>query len=396
MLEWPLPPSGAFLPAQAGRPAFGRAEPLRFGVLGCANIAKKNCRALRLSKNARLVAVASRSAARAEAWVREFSCEEPAAVRVHEGYDALLEDPNVEAVYVPLPTTLHLEWVKKAFKAGLHVIVEKPVALTAGDLCEMVLAARESGRLLYDGTMFMHNPRLGAVLSKVYDPAGFFGRPSYMCSAFSFCGDAAFRRDNIRVRPDGDPLGALGDLGHYCIRMAIMVAGAVPRRAKGVYAARNEAGVIVECSAALCFDGACGQVLEFSCSFRRPFRQRFEVCGADRTLRLDDFVLNRDDGAAFTVVKEGLDDHAVTPTQETRTYAVADVCQEANMFDNFAADAEAVRAGADRGAFWQLIMLATQATTDAVATSLEDGAAGWVDVERPPLFDELLAEAGRG
>ena len=66
------------------------------------------------------------------------------------------------------------------------------------------------------------------------------------------------------------------------------------------------------------------------------------------------------------------------------------------MFDNFAADAEAVRAGADRGAFWQLIMLATQATTDAVATSLEDGAAGWVDVERPPLFDELLAEAGRG
>ncbi|KAG6400220.1 hypothetical protein SASPL_137045 [Salvia splendens] len=122
--------------------------PVRFGIVGCANIARKVSRAILHSPNSTIVAVGSRSAAKAAAFAAENGF-----------YDAVLDDPDVDAVYIPLPTSLHRLWAVAAAQRGKHVLLEKPVALSAAELDE-ILAACESSRVQYiDATMWMHHPR---------------------------------------------------------------------------------------------------------------------------------------------------------------------------------------------------------------------------------------------
>lgn len=95
----------------------------RVGIMGCANIAKKNVLAIHLSTNCEVVAIASRSREKAEAWAKDNvpNYTDAPSFTIHEGYDSLLKDENVDACYLPLPTTHHLEWVTKCAKAGVHV-----------------------------------------------------------------------------------------------------------------------------------------------------------------------------------------------------------------------------------------------------------------------------------
>ena len=134
---------------------------VRVGIMGCASIARKNARAIIRSERCTLVAIASRELPKAQAFCDELKLDQ--SVRRIQGYDALLADKGIDAVYIPLPTKLHKEWVLKAAAAGKHILVEKPVGVDANEVQEMITACRTNGVAFMDGTMFVHHKRFKQV-----------------------------------------------------------------------------------------------------------------------------------------------------------------------------------------------------------------------------------------
>lgn len=130
---------------------------VRFGILGCANIARKVARAIALAPNATLYAIASRSIQKAEKFAAENSL--PASVRVYGSYDEVVEDSGVDAVYLPLPTSLHVRWAVTAASKKKHVLVEKPAALDVAELDRILEACESNGVQFMDGAMWLHHPR---------------------------------------------------------------------------------------------------------------------------------------------------------------------------------------------------------------------------------------------
>ncbi|GAU28494.1 hypothetical protein TSUD_294970 [Trifolium subterraneum] len=130
---------------------------VRFGIVGCAQISIKLCKALSKAPNATLIAIGSRSLEKATAFATEQGLLE--VVRVYGSYEAVLEDDEVDAVYIPLPTALHATWAVKAAKRGKHVLLEKPVAMNVAELDRILEACEVNGVQFMDGTMWVHHPR---------------------------------------------------------------------------------------------------------------------------------------------------------------------------------------------------------------------------------------------
>lgn len=154
---------------------------IRFGILGCAEIAKKLSRAITLAPNAALYAVASRSSDKAKAFAAANGF--PPSAKAYGSYEALLDDPDVDVVYVPLPTSLHRQWAVKAAEKKKHVLLEKPVALNAAELEEILAACESNGVQFMDSTMWMHHPRT-AVMKELLDDSERFGELKVVCSRF--------------------------------------------------------------------------------------------------------------------------------------------------------------------------------------------------------------------
>src|SRR3954454_7856866 len=148
----------------------------RWGILGTANIARKNWRAIRNAPNATLVAVASRARERADHFSAECQAAVPFAVPPAScgSYQELLERSDIDAVYIPLPTGVRKEWVLRAAKAGKHILCEKPCGVTAADVRAMLDACRASRVQFMDGVMFMHSQRL-TLLRKTLDDGASVG-----------------------------------------------------------------------------------------------------------------------------------------------------------------------------------------------------------------------------
>jgi predicted dehydrogenase len=146
--------------------------PVRWGILGAANIARKNWRSIRLTGNATLVAVASRDPARARQFVDacQANVPYPTPPRVAASYEELLAAPDIDAVYLPLPTGPRKHWVIRAAEAGKHVVCEKPCAASAADLREMLAACRQHNVQFMDGVMFVHSERFARVLQCLQGP----------------------------------------------------------------------------------------------------------------------------------------------------------------------------------------------------------------------------------
>ena len=217
---------------------------LRFGFLSTAGIGRKNWKAILHSGNCVISAVASRDAKKSRAFIRDCQRESPFAAEpaAFGSYEELLASPDVDAVYIPLPTGLRKEWVLRAAAAGKHVVCEKPCAVNAADLEEMISACRQNRVQFMDGVMFMHNPRLARV-RKFLDDGKSVGEVRRISSAFSFYNGREFFRDNIRVNAALEPAGCLGDLGWYCIRFALWAMNwQLPREVTGTdaFAARRE------------------------------------------------------------------------------------------------------------------------------------------------------------
>ena len=272
--------------------------PLLFGILSTANIAKKLALAMAACPDTRLVAVASRSFERAEAFITVSQLG--AGVRPYGSYQALLDDPRVDAVYLPLPTSLHVEWVCKAAVAGKkYILVEKPVAVSTGDLEMMLGCCREHGSFLLDGTMFVHHERT-LHLQRLLATPRFQSVHRAQCN-FSFRGDDSFFENNIRGDSGLDPLGALGDLGWYCIRYSVLLFEKMPTHVTAVCRRYSPCGKIpYDLSATLFYDDDNDCTFLFDCSFLQGFRQSACVSirpvqhgGADKIITCDDFVIPR-------------------------------------------------------------------------------------------------------
>ena len=194
----------------------------RWGILSTAGIAQKNWAAIRNSGNTTIVAVASRSEEKAQAFIDECQGQVafPEAPRAIGSYEQLLAADDVDAVYVPLPTGVRKEWVIRAAQAGKHVMCEKPCGIHGDDVAEMIEACNKACVQFMDGVMFMHSARLDAVRAALDDGVS-VGKITRIASQFSFCAPEEFREGNIRVHSGLEPAGCLGDLGWYTIRMTL-------------------------------------------------------------------------------------------------------------------------------------------------------------------------------
>ncbi|CAI5968743.1 unnamed protein product [Closterium sp. NIES-65] len=145
--------------------------PVRFGILGTARIAQKVIRSMQCVPGVIPYAIGSRSYERAAQFAKEVGMAGDAAI--YGSYADVIADPLVDAVYIPLPTALHVEWVVKAANHGKHILLEKPVSLNAADLETMIAAVDSAGVQIMDGTMWMHNPRAAEMKAAMQDRESF-------------------------------------------------------------------------------------------------------------------------------------------------------------------------------------------------------------------------------
>jgi|SRR6516164_6004985 len=266
-----------------------------WGILGTADIARKNWLAILNSGNS-VAAIASRDLKRARRFIDTCQSHAPMPVlpRAFGSYDELLECPEVQAVYIPLPTGLRKEWVLRAAAAGKHIVCEKPCAANLQDLREMLAVCRRHQVQFMDGVMFMHSKRL-VRLRKTLQDRNALGSIRRITSAFTFCASPDFFTNNIRAHPDLEPHGCLGDLGWYCIRFSLWAMGwKMPQFVIGRILAQHEQpnhrkNIISQFSGELVFDGEVSA--GFFCSFLAQNQEWAQISGTKGYLRVEDFVV---------------------------------------------------------------------------------------------------------
>jgi xylose dehydrogenase (NAD/NADP) len=338
-------------------------DPVRYGILGAANIARSFTRGIAGSALASIEAVASRGAEKAAAFAAELSIP-----RHHASYEALLSDPAIEAIYIPLPNDLHAEWAIKAAQAGKHVLCEKPLAVGERDAKAMFDAARANGVHLAEAYPYMSQPqtlRTRALLAE-----GTVGQVQTITSAFGFgivSSDGAPLGDptNIRLLPDRAG-GALMDAGTYAMSMARIAAGVRPTRVFAI--ARWTQGGVDQTVAAL-VEFPSGAIAQVSTSMSTSFHRSATIVGTSGVIETG-YANHAPDGTLTLRVKRGVPG---TIPFETEEIAGADGFRlEAESF------ARLVRTGTGWDGATEAESLDTAAALAAIAASMTSGE--WVDL----------------
>jgi predicted dehydrogenase len=246
---------------------------VKWGIVSTADINRKLIPGAHASDKVDLVAVASRDQARADAYAREW--EVPKA---YGSYDALLADPGIEAVYISLPNTMHVEWSIKALEAGKHVLCEKPFSRSPDEVEKAFDVAEREGRLLSEAFMYRHNPQTAKLAELV--AGGAIGELRLVRSAFSY---SLYDESNIRLRTDADG-GALMDVGCYCVSGSRLLAGE-PTEAHGE-AWIGPSGTDWVYAGLMRFPGDV--LATFDCGTALPNRDELEAIGSEGSIFLDD------------------------------------------------------------------------------------------------------------
>lgn len=357
----------------------------RWGILGTANIARKNWQAILDAGNASLVAVASRDSAKSRQFIAECqtAVPHPRVPTALGSYEELITHPEVDALYIPLPTGIRKEWVIRAAGAGKHVLVEKPVGCTTNDVVEIIAACGRNKVQFMDGVMFMHNGRLRRMRA-TFDDGRSVGAIRRITSHFSFHGDDAFLKENIRTHSILEPHGCLGDLGWYCIRFTLWAMNwQVPRQVSGRFLAETKqpsapGAVPTEFSGELIFDG--GVSASFFCSFIAENEQWAMVSGDKGLLHVPDFVLPFKGGQTSYSVSnpdfvikdcqfdmiEGRRDFPTTEPSNNAPHS-----QEANLFRTFSD----LVLGGRIDPHWPFVSKQTQTVMEACLQSARNGSA---------------------
>jgi len=283
---------------------------LRWGILSTADIARKKViPGLLKADRCEVVAIASRDAAQARRVADGLGI--PTA---HGSYEALLADPGVDAVYIPLPNYLHAEWTIVAARAGKHVLCEKPLAMTAADAERMVAACANEGVRLMEAFMYRLHPSWVAVREIV--ASGRIGRLIAIQSWFSYYNDDP---TNIRNQREAGG-GALFDIGCYSVNLSRMLFDAEPSDVRASMAHDADSGVDIVTSAILEFAEGTAS---FTCSTRAETDQRVHVYGSEGRLSIGiPFNIPPDRPTHVYVIAGG--DPPVAPATETLTFETAD------------------------------------------------------------------------
>lgn len=317
---------------------------LRIGFLSTAGIGRKNWKAIHSSGNCIVTAVGSRDLGRGRQFIADCQREHPfEKIPVALGsYDELLSSPEVDAVYVPLPTGLRKEFVVRAAQNGKHILCEKPCAGNVAELEEMLATCRKHSVQFMDGVMFMHSPRLPRV-REVLDAGQSVGSIRRIASAFSFYPGEGFFRTNIRADGALEPTGSLGDLGWYCIRFILWTfRWQLPESVAGKILSQSELvpGRIsspTEFAATLFYPD--GVTAELYASFRAAKQQWVHVSGQKGWLRLPDFIHPFNGYEPFFEVNEKLitvaGDVKCPPGADPMGFGHA-TAQDTRMWRNFA------------------------------------------------------------
>jgi predicted dehydrogenase len=233
-------------------------------VLSTANIGiRAVIPAIQLSRNGKVVAIASRTLERA----REAAA--PLGVRAYGSYQALLDDPDVQAIYIPLPNSMHREWTIRCAEAGKHVLCEKPLATSAAECEDMIDSCRRHGVVLMEAFMYRFHPRTRRVAEMA--SAGAIGDLRLVRATFSFT--IRNPESNIRLNPELGG-GALYDVGCYCVNVGRMLLG---EPLEAFAWARMSGGVDDVLSGVLRFPGERTAMID--CGLRLPRREEYEVVG---------------------------------------------------------------------------------------------------------------------
>jgi xylose dehydrogenase (NAD/NADP) len=290
---------------------------LRWGILGVAGINRRLIPAFKASATAELVGIASRSLDKATAAAKADGIPKPFG-----RYEDLLADPDIDAVYNPLPNHMHAEWTKKAADAGKHVLCEKPLCPTAAECADLVAYCRAKNVRLMDGFMWPHHPRTQKVRDTIN--AGVIGDVKKVNAAFTFNLEG-LPTSNIRMQPEAHG-GGLLDVGcytTYAIRWW-MRAEPVSVFATGTFVN----GVDVALAGVMTF--ADGRTANFDCGFTHPLRTWVEIVGTTGVIRIPNMWIP-DDAASFQILRQQGDfgtavEEVTTPGQN----------QMVHMIDHFA------------------------------------------------------------
>jgi predicted dehydrogenase len=246
---------------------------VRWGVISTANIGRAAVNpAIQASSNGALVAVASRDGDRAKAFAAVHSI-----AKAYGSYQALLEDDEIDAVYIPLPNSEHREWTIRAVEHGKHVLCEKPLALDASECAEMGAAAAQHGVTLMEAFMYRFHPRTERVIEMIRE--GRIGTLKAIRSSFTF---RLTNPANIRLDPELGG-GALMDVGCYCVNVSRTMAGEEPEAVQAT-AQWTDRGVDDFLAGTLHFPS--GAVAHFDCALTMARYESYEVAGTDGYLRV--------------------------------------------------------------------------------------------------------------
>jgi predicted dehydrogenase len=276
---------------------------LRWGILGVAAINQRILPSFPRARNAELRAIASRSLDRAKAAAQAAGI--PVA---HGSYEALLDDPTIDAVYNPLPNSLHAEWSRKAAERGKHVWCEKPLCPTAAEAHALLDFCESKGVKLMEGFMWPHHPRTQQI--RRFLDSGGIGEVRRVSGAFTFPMEP-LDPNNIRLKPELGG-GSLLDVGCYPVYGIRWVLGIEPLEVMAK--ARYYNGVDIEMNGILTF--ADGRMAAFDCGFTLPYRGWLEILGTEGTVRIPrmwvpppkaTFYIHREDKAGEEVSIDGED-----------------------------------------------------------------------------------------
>ncbi|WP_066174902.1 Gfo/Idh/MocA family protein [Bacillus marinisedimentorum] len=248
-------------------------ETVKWGILSTARIARTQLiPAIKNAQNAEVYGIASESGKAGEA------AETLGIPHAYGSYTELLDDENINAVYIPLPNSLHAKWTIEAAKRSKHVLVEKPASVNVSEMEEMAAACREHDVIFMEAFMYQFHPQHMRVKEIV--AAGEIGDIKLMRSTFSFQLDLTGK--NIRLER-GLGGGSLYDVGSYCIHASRNILGGEPASIYAAAAIHPDHGIDTSVSGVMTF----GNVLaEFDCSFEQPQRDSYEVVGTKGTIEV--------------------------------------------------------------------------------------------------------------
>lgn len=283
---------------------------LRWGILSTARIARtKVIPGIQKAERCTVVAIASRDAGQARQVAGELGIP-----RAHSSYEALLADPEVDAVYIPLPNHLHAEWTIAAARAGKHVLCEKPLAMSAAEAERMIDVCTTEGVRLMEAFMYRLHPSWVAVRELV--TGGRIGRLTAVQSWFSYFNDDPANIRNVRAYGGG----ALYDIGCYSVNLSRMLFGAEPTGVEASITRDPTTGVDVLTSAILEFGDGVGT---FTCSTRVEDDQRVHVYGTQGRISIK-IPFNIPPDRPTEVVLAAGGDPPVAPHTEVLTFEPAD------------------------------------------------------------------------